>query len=168
MRSSEELGAIVLSERKQLSLTQLDQAGLGNIGNRLIVDPESGKPTEQLQKGLAAGQPMSRATIALQLGRQDWAAVQGGTRRPEMSPLHRPGRLSTATRTSAETLIRSRCARSTSTAFKPRMLTLTKSWGEALMADEGGQGRFVKSAASRLSCTHLGLQHWPLKSKRLR
>jgi hypothetical protein len=33
-------------------LSQLDLAGLGNTGNRFIVDLESGKPTIQLQKVL--------------------------------------------------------------------------------------------------------------------
>lgn len=52
LRSSAELGAIVRAQRKQLALTQIDIAGLGNTGNRFIVDLESGKPTVQLQKVL--------------------------------------------------------------------------------------------------------------------
>ncbi len=52
LRSSAELGAIVRAQRKHLALTQLDIAGLGNTGNRFIVDLESGKPTVQLQKVL--------------------------------------------------------------------------------------------------------------------
>ena len=52
LRSSAELGAIVRTQRKHLTLTQLDIAGLGNTGNRFIVDLESGKPTVQLQKVL--------------------------------------------------------------------------------------------------------------------
>jgi hypothetical protein len=35
-----------------LALKQLDIAGLGNTGNRFIVDLENGKPTVQLQKVL--------------------------------------------------------------------------------------------------------------------
>ncbi|WP_346728209.1 helix-turn-helix domain-containing protein [Rubrivivax gelatinosus] len=35
-----------------MALTQLDLAGLGNTGNRFIVDLENGKPTVQLQKAL--------------------------------------------------------------------------------------------------------------------
>ncbi|MFT3777609.1 MAG: helix-turn-helix transcriptional regulator [Ottowia sp.] len=52
IRSSVELGAVVREQRKHLALTQLDLAGLGNTGNRFIVDLESGKPTVQLQKVL--------------------------------------------------------------------------------------------------------------------
>jgi y4mF family transcriptional regulator len=47
-----ELGAVIRDQRKRLALTQLDLAGLGNTGNRFIVDLESGKPTVQLQKVL--------------------------------------------------------------------------------------------------------------------
>ena len=52
IRSSTELGALIRERRKRLDLTQLDLAGLGNTGNRFIVDLESGKPTVQLQKAL--------------------------------------------------------------------------------------------------------------------
>lgn len=52
VRSSAELGAIVRRQRKRLGLTQLDIAGLGNTGNRFVVDLEAGKPTVQLQKAL--------------------------------------------------------------------------------------------------------------------
>lgn len=52
VRSSVELGSIVRQQRKKLALKQLDIAGLGNTGNRFIVELESGKPTLQLQKVL--------------------------------------------------------------------------------------------------------------------
>lgn len=52
IRSSLELGAVIREQRKRLALKQLDIAGLGNTGNRFIVDLESGKPTVQLQKVL--------------------------------------------------------------------------------------------------------------------
>lgn len=52
VRSAAELGAIVRERRKRLALTQLDIAGLGNTGNRFIVELENGKPTVQLQKVL--------------------------------------------------------------------------------------------------------------------
>ncbi|OGB33612.1 MAG: DNA-binding protein [Burkholderiales bacterium RIFCSPLOWO2_12_FULL_61_40] len=53
VRSSQELGAVVREQRRSLALTQLDIAGLGNTGNRFIVELEQGKPTVQLQKVLA-------------------------------------------------------------------------------------------------------------------
>ena len=52
IRSSAALGAAVRKQRKRLALKQLDIAGLGNTGNRFIVELESGKPTVQLQKVL--------------------------------------------------------------------------------------------------------------------
>jgi HTH-type transcriptional regulator/antitoxin HipB len=52
VRTSVELGALVRAQRKRLALKQLDIAGLGNTGNRFIVDLENGKPTVQLQKVL--------------------------------------------------------------------------------------------------------------------
>lgn len=52
IRSSEDLGVLIREQRKHLALTQLDVAGLGNTGNRFIVDVENGKPTVQLQKVL--------------------------------------------------------------------------------------------------------------------
>lgn len=52
IRSSEDLSALIREQRKHLALTQLDVAGLGNTGNRFIVDVENGKPTVQLQKVL--------------------------------------------------------------------------------------------------------------------
>jgi len=50
VHSTVELGSLVSSVRKQQKLTQKDIAGLGNTGNRLIVDIENGKPTVQMQK----------------------------------------------------------------------------------------------------------------------
>ncbi len=52
IRSSAELGIVIREQRKRLALKQLDLAGMGNTGNRFIVDLENGKPTVQLQKVL--------------------------------------------------------------------------------------------------------------------
>lgn len=52
VRTSNEMGAVVRAQRRRLALKQLDIAGLGNTGNRFIVDLENGKPTVQLQKVL--------------------------------------------------------------------------------------------------------------------
>ncbi len=52
VKSSMELGVLVREQRRALALKQLDVAGLGNTGNRFIVDLERGKPTVQLQKVL--------------------------------------------------------------------------------------------------------------------
>jgi HTH-type transcriptional regulator / antitoxin HipB len=54
VRSAAEVGAIACRVRKAQGLTQLDLAGLGNTGNRFVVDLEAGKPTLQLPKALAA------------------------------------------------------------------------------------------------------------------
>ncbi|RZL88052.1 MAG: transcriptional regulator [Variovorax sp.] len=50
VRSTTELGELIRQRRRALQLKQLDIAGLGNTGNRFIVDLEAGKPTVQLQK----------------------------------------------------------------------------------------------------------------------
>lgn len=52
VRTSIDLGHLIRLQRKKLALNQLDIAGLGNTGNRFIVDLEKGKPTVQLQKVL--------------------------------------------------------------------------------------------------------------------
>jgi len=46
------LGELLRGQRKALGLTQLDMAGVGNSGNRFIVELEAGKPTVQFQKTL--------------------------------------------------------------------------------------------------------------------
>ncbi len=50
--SAADLGQAVREQRQALRLRQIDLAGIGNTGNRLIVDIEKGKPTVQLQKVL--------------------------------------------------------------------------------------------------------------------
>ncbi|XAH23830.1 helix-turn-helix domain-containing protein [Xylophilus sp. GW821-FHT01B05] len=52
VRSAIDLGALVRAQRRQQALTQQEVAGLGNTGNRFIVELERGKPTVQLQKVL--------------------------------------------------------------------------------------------------------------------
>jgi len=52
IKTAAELGALVRSQRTRLALRQIDVAGLGNTGNRFIVELENGKPTVQLQKVL--------------------------------------------------------------------------------------------------------------------
>ncbi len=52
IRTTAHLGQIVREQRRVCGLRQIDLAGIGNTGNRLIVDIERGKPTVQLQKVL--------------------------------------------------------------------------------------------------------------------
>ncbi len=47
-----DLGGLIRGRRRLLALKQLDVAGLGNTGNRFIVELEQGKPTVQMQKVL--------------------------------------------------------------------------------------------------------------------
>ena len=51
-KSTVDLGDLVRGRRRLLALTQLDVAGLGNTGNRFIIDLERGKSTVQMQKVL--------------------------------------------------------------------------------------------------------------------
>ena len=50
--NTKSLGELMRTQRKALGLTQLDIAGVGNTGNRFIVELEAGKPTVQFQKTL--------------------------------------------------------------------------------------------------------------------
>ena len=52
IRCAAELGEVARKQRQMLGLKQGDVAGLGNTGNRFMVDLERGKPTLQLQKTL--------------------------------------------------------------------------------------------------------------------
>ena len=52
VRSTVDLGHVIRERRRLLALKQLDVAGLGNTGNRFIVELEQGKPTVQMQKVL--------------------------------------------------------------------------------------------------------------------
>ena len=52
LRTTADIGQVVRTQRLSQGLRQIDLAGIGNTGNRLIVDIEKGKPTVQLQKVL--------------------------------------------------------------------------------------------------------------------
>lgn len=52
VRSTVDLGALIRQRRRILALKQTDIAGLGNTGNRFIIELERGKPIVQLQKAL--------------------------------------------------------------------------------------------------------------------
>lgn len=52
VRSAAELGSLARRQRQLLGLKQEEVAGLGNTGNRFMVDLERGKPTLQLQMAL--------------------------------------------------------------------------------------------------------------------
>lgn len=52
LRTAADIGQVVRLQRQSQGLRQIDLAGIGNTGNRLIVDIEKGKPTVQLQKVL--------------------------------------------------------------------------------------------------------------------
>lgn len=52
LRTATDVGQVVRAQRQSQGLRQTDLAGIGNTGNRLIVDIEKGKPTVQLQKVL--------------------------------------------------------------------------------------------------------------------
>jgi len=51
--TSDRFGSLIRSRRQALGMTQRDLALAVNIGERFIVDLESGKPTCQLGKALA-------------------------------------------------------------------------------------------------------------------
>ena len=58
LRTTADIGQVVRTQRLSQGLRQIDLAGIGNTGNRLIVDIEKGKPTVQLQKVLDVLEPL--------------------------------------------------------------------------------------------------------------
>lgn len=60
--STQEIGALIRSRRKELGLTQRDVAELTGVGLNFIHDLENGKPTVQFGKALAVA-----STLGLEL-----------------------------------------------------------------------------------------------------
>lgn len=52
VRTSNDIGALVRSVRKEQNLRQDELAGVSGVGVRFIVDLEAGKPTAQIGKVL--------------------------------------------------------------------------------------------------------------------
>lgn len=52
VKTSTDIGKFIRQCRQSQAMSQADIVGLGNTGNRFIVDLEKGKPTIQLQKTL--------------------------------------------------------------------------------------------------------------------
>lgn len=52
IRTSNDIGAVVRSLRKEQNLRQDELAGVSGVGVRFIVDLEAGKPTAQIGKVL--------------------------------------------------------------------------------------------------------------------
>ena len=50
LRTAADVGQVVRAQRQAQGLRQTDLAGIGNTGNRLIVDIEKGKPTAEESK----------------------------------------------------------------------------------------------------------------------
>lgn len=72
VHSTTELGELIRQRRRALQLNQLDIAGLGNTGNRFIVDLEAGKPTVQLQKALDVLQLLGLEVVVRPCGTTGW------------------------------------------------------------------------------------------------
>lgn len=50
IENAKQLGELIKANRKELGFTQLELANYCNVGNRFIVELESGKPTLQFDK----------------------------------------------------------------------------------------------------------------------
>ena len=75
LTTAAEFGAALARARKGLGLTQRDLALAIGVGERFIVELESGKPTAQLGKALAAAKAagmsvVDTAEVVIERGRQ--------------------------------------------------------------------------------------------------
>ncbi len=61
MKTTEQLGAVIRTRRKQLKITQKELAMTCGTGLRFIVDLEMGKPTCQIGKALQVLQALGLA-----------------------------------------------------------------------------------------------------------
>jgi y4mF family transcriptional regulator len=52
IKSTRDIGQYIRKIRKKQEITQIELAGLSNVGNRFIVDLEKGKPTCEIEKVL--------------------------------------------------------------------------------------------------------------------
>lgn len=68
VRTSNDIGAVVRSLRKEQNLRQDELAGVSGVGVRFIVDLEAGKPTAQIGKVLHVLQILGCSINILQPG----------------------------------------------------------------------------------------------------
>lgn len=78
IHTTDQLGAVLRTARKQLGLTQPQLALAAGVGTRFIVDLEAGKPTVRLEHVLRV---MGALGIELQLGGLPNAASEGTAER---------------------------------------------------------------------------------------
>lgn len=52
IKTSKDIGKLVRQKRKELELTQVELAGLSDVGSRFLVELEQGKPTIEIGKAL--------------------------------------------------------------------------------------------------------------------
>jgi len=71
MKTTEQLGTVIRTRRKQLKITQKELAMACGTGLRFIVDLEKGKPTCQIGKTLQVLHALGLAIEATILGSDD-------------------------------------------------------------------------------------------------
>ncbi|MBX3487655.1 MAG: helix-turn-helix transcriptional regulator [Candidatus Paracaedibacteraceae bacterium] len=52
IKSPKDFGKLIKAKRKEQELTQVELAGLSDVGNRFLVELEQGKPTIEIGKAL--------------------------------------------------------------------------------------------------------------------
>lgn len=52
IKTSKDVGRLIRQKRKSLDMTQVELAGLSDVGSRFMVELEQGKPTIEIGKAL--------------------------------------------------------------------------------------------------------------------
>ncbi|WP_010297760.1 helix-turn-helix domain-containing protein [Candidatus Odyssella thessalonicensis] len=52
IKTSKDVGRLIRQKRKSLEMTQVELAGLSDVGSRFMVELEQGKPTIEIGKAL--------------------------------------------------------------------------------------------------------------------
>jgi len=52
IKTPKDFGKLIKSKRKEQELTQVELAGLSDVGNRFLVELEQGKPTIEIGKAM--------------------------------------------------------------------------------------------------------------------
>lgn len=69
VRTSKDLGKLIKEKRKSCNLTQVELAGLSNVGSRFLVELEQGKPTIEIGKALQVMRMVGISLTPLQKGK---------------------------------------------------------------------------------------------------
>ena len=69
IKTAKDLGSAIRNRRKEMKLSQRELSGLCGVGNRFIVDLESGKPTVQFDKTLLVARSVGLEIQVIEKGK---------------------------------------------------------------------------------------------------